>query len=76
MSLTQKGLFLLKSIKLNYSILISYLGLIFIFFSFSVILCMNDTNAEISGIREDENHNVELGKEIVTNRISLIHSDI
>lgn len=75
-TISDKGRFLLKSIKSNYSILFAYVGIIIIFFSFSVILYTSETNAEISVIMEDENHEVMLDKEIVFNRISLIYSDI
>ena len=68
--------FLLGYIKSNYSILISYFSLIFIFLSFSVILYMTETNAEISTIKQVENQDVALNKEIVLNEVSLIYSDI
>ena len=65
-----------KYIKPNYSILIAYFSLIFILFSFSVILYTTETNAEISTIEQVESNHISLNREIVFSELSLIYSDI
>ena len=65
-----------KYIKSNYSILIAYFSLVFIFFSFSAILYITETNAEISTIKHVEDINVALNREMAFNDLSPIYSDI